>query len=749
MEHQISIISKNRPKIRRTICSKPVVLKDDFEFPMFPKTPEQVGFLEDALEDNIFFTDMADDEKRMFVNAMQPQVCKRGSVIIRQGDVGDFFYIVERGTVDFVDGDITVGTCSRSESFGELALLYDSPRAVSCIATSDKVLLWKVDQMTFRHMLAHHAQRHQDGIKDLIRKIHIFEGLEEQEIIRLVHAMTPVHWKSGERVVQKGDVGNVFYIIRSGQVKVHDIGLGDSLLEDQILEEGEAFGEMSLLSGEPRMANVTAIEDVETLAMDRVTFEEAIGSLRDIMERDVRRKFIKALPIFATGNLTEHEVDRLVDFMQEVCYRDGEQLATAGKPYDANIWIIRHGRLLVYSSKHPDQIYNLQVGDYFGDRSIRNDPERLANHTAVCEGNLTTWVLTRDDIEKVIGDIDRLGETPSYMKSRQDNTVLLSDLEKRRILGIGAFGKVWLVSDKSRRTPYALKCISKRKIISSGQVHSVMREKELLGLLQHPFILHLVSSYQDEQNLYLLLPVVPGGELFSQVQKRKTKEQGLPAKDAAFYAACVIEAIGHFSQRHVAYRDLKLENVLIDASGYCVIVDLGFAKVVHDKTYTLVGTPEYLAPEIIMSKGHDKAVDYWAFGVLTYELLVGYSPFYMKGSSQMDMFKRIVTVNYTLPNHASASAGSLISKLLVRRQTARLGNQANGHLDVKGHPWFKENGINFKRLLRKNISPPWIPETKDDPFDLSSNFDDYSYEEKEIGHGKRLTKTEQDQFIGF
>jgi protein kinase A len=130
------------------------------------------------------------------------------------------------------------------------------------------------------------------------------------------------------------------------------------------------------------------------------------------------------------------------------------------------------------------------------------------------------------------------------------------------------------------------------KLLESHQIGSVKREKELLQLLSHPFILHLVSSFQDENNLYLLLPVITGGELFSQLQKRKSLGRGLPLDDAAFYSACVIEALGHFHQRNVAYRDLKLENVLIDEDGYCVIVDLGFAKVVPDKTYTLVGTPE-------------------------------------------------------------------------------------------------------------------------------------------------------------
>jgi CRP-like cAMP-binding protein len=393
--------------------------------------------------------------------------------------------------------------------------------------------------------------------------------------------------------------------------------------------------------GEPRAANVTALTHVSTLAMDRETFEEAIGPLQGLMEREMRKNFLRGLPIFANSSITIPEVNQLVDLMTEVCYRKGDKLAEAGKPYEMNLWIIRYGQLLVYSQTK-DKLYNLKTGDYFGDKSVQGKEGRISSHNAVCEDNLTAWVLTRKDIESVIGDIARLGMPSNYEKSVQDKSILLGDLKKHRILGMGAFGRVWLVStsSESQKGTYALKAIAKRKLLESKQADGVMREKELLCLLQHPFILHLVSSFQDENNLYLLLPLIQGGELFSVLHKRKQKKSGLPNNDAAFYAGCIVEALGHFHQRQIAYRDLKLENVLIDAEGYCKVIDLGFAKVVNDKTYTLVGTPEYLCPEIIMAKGHDKAVDYWALGVLIYELLVGRSPFHVPHSSQIDMFKR-------------------------------------------------------------------------------------------------------------
>jgi len=354
-------------------------------------------------------------------------------------------------------------------------------------------------------------------------------------------------------------------------------------------------------------------------------------------------------------------------------------------------------------------------------------------------------------IENVIGDIDRLGQIENFTKSKQDKTIQLKDLKRHRMLGKGAFGKVWLVSYEkstgSEPTAYALKTMSKAQVLDAKLGHSVLREKELLFLLDHPFILHIVSSYQDENNLYMLLPLVLGGELYSVLQRRKDKKRGLENKAAAFYGACIIEALGHFHQRQIAYRDLKLENILVDEQGYGKIVDLGFAKVVSETTYTLCGTPEYLAPEIIMSKGHDHAVDYWAYGVVIYELFVGHSPFYKRGSSQVDMFKRIVLVKYDIPDFVDGLGGDLIQKLLVRKQRKRLGNLANGYLDVKRHPWFEESGIKYKKILRKKAEAPWIPEVKN-PLD-ASNFDDMSSYERERDSYRPLTKEEHEIFRGF
>ena len=174
------------------------------------------------------------------------------------------------------------------------------------------------------------------------------------------------------------------------------------------------------------------------------------------------------------------------------------------------------------------------------------------------------------------------------------------------------------------------------------QQANIINEKELLWRLQHPFIIRLYDTYKDADRLYMLLEVVHGGELFARLQNSATVGR-IPPSEARFYSACVLDALDYLHSRSIVYRDLKPENLLIDAEGYLKMVDFGFAKVVRDRTYTVCGTPEYLAPELVLGKAHGAGVDYWALGILLFEQVAGYSPFCdAKGSDQMVICRNIL-----------------------------------------------------------------------------------------------------------
>eukprot|EP01053_Blabericola_migrator_P005843 Blabericola_migrator_1__5842@NODE_295_length_10235_cov_141_552026_g242_i0_p4_GENE_NODE_295_length_10235_cov_141_552026_g242_i0NODE_295_length_10235_cov_141_552026_g242_i0_p4_ORF_typecomplete_len516_score54_36Pkinase/PF00069_25/4_2e75Pkinase_Tyr/PF07714_17/1_3e44Kinaselike/PF14531_6/2_5e17Kdo/PF06293_14/2_9e07Pkinase_fungal/PF17667_1/6_6e07WaaY/PF06176_11/6_9e07APH/PF01636_23/2_6e05RIO1/PF01163_22/8_8e05YrbLPhoP_reg/PF10707_9/0_076YukC/PF10140_9/0_077ActFrag_cataly/PF09192_10/0_12FTA2/PF13095_6/2 len=318
----------------------------------------------------------------------------------------------------------------------------------------------------------------------------------------------------------------------------------------------------------------------------------------------------------------------------------------------------------------------------------------------------------------------------------------LSDFELRKTVGTGTFGRVRVVRLREGPTylqtvPMALKILRKSKIIQMKQVEHVKSEKAILQAINHPFIVNLCASFQDEKRLFMLMEYVNGGELFSHLRR----EQRLPNEHAKFYAAEIVLAFDYLHDLRIVYRDLKPENLLLDGQGHIKLTDFGFAKVVDDRTWTLCGTPEYLAPEIIQSKGHGKSVDWWALGILIFEMLVGAPPFY--DENPMNIYKKVLEGNVEFPEYLESKAKDLIRKLLTQDRTKRYGCLKYGAEDVKRHKWFR--GIDWQECFDRKIRAPFIPGVKGP--DDTSMFD--SYPESSESDSTVLTAKEQEWFHDF
>jgi len=275
------------------------------------------------------------------------------------------------------------------------------------------------------------------------------------------------------------------------------------------------------------------------------------------------------------------------------------------------------------------------------------------------------------------------------------------------------------------------------EIIRLKQVEHIKAEKNILTAISHPFIVNLFASFQDENNLYMLMEYVIGGELFSQLRK-----VGRFSNDTSkFYAAEIVLAMEYLHEKNIVYRDLKPENLLIDKDGHIKITDFGFAKVVEDRTWTLCGTPEYLAPEIIQSKGHNKAVDWWALGILIYEMLAGYPPFY--DENPFGIYQKILAGKIEFPQHFNKDAKDLVKKLLTADRTKRFACLKDGAADIKNHKWFK--GTDWPKQLQKKVKPPFVP-TYRAPND-TSNFD--KYPDSTEDRSRPLKDTEKEIFNDF
>ncbi|KAG7795438.1 hypothetical protein KL944_005364 [Ogataea haglerorum] len=301
----------------------------------------------------------------------------------------------------------------------------------------------------------------------------------------------------------------------------------------------------------------------------------------------------------------------------------------------------------------------------------------------------------------------------------------IHDFKVIRTLGTGFFGRVHLVRSNHNGRYYAMKVFRKRKIVKSKQIEHTNDERRILSVLQHPFITRMWGTFQDTKSIFMVMDYIEGGELFSLLRKSKV----FPNQVAKFYAAEVLLALEYLHSKNIVYRDLKPENILLTRTGHIKLTDFGFAKEVETTTYTLCGTPDYIAPEVIAVQPYNKAVDWWSFGILIYEMLVGTTPFY--DTSPIKIYEKISKCEYEIPPFIDIDARSLIRGLIMKDVTFRLGNLRHGVEDIKNHPWFQE--VVWENLLSGNIETPYEPNIPNGVGD-SSQFEVYPEEEYDYGN---------------
>lgn len=327
--------------------------------------------------------------------------------------------------------------------------------------------------------------------------------------------------------------------------------------------------------------------------------------------------------------------------------------------------------------------------------------------------------IEEDDSDKE--DADMKGKTSDFSETRQllQNTekVGLDDFEFLKVIGRGSFGKVMQVRKKDTGQIYAMKILKKSAIIARNQVEHTRAERKILQALQHPFLMGLRYAFQTRGKLYFVLDYFRGGELFFHLKQRRRFTEA----EAGLFVAEVALALGHLHKLDVIYRDLKPENILLDHTGHLCLTDFGLSKDLspeNPEAHTFCGTPEYLAPEIVVGGGHGKAVDWQSLGILLYELTVGIPPFYSQNVNEM--YHKIQHGILRFPPFLSEDCKDIIIGLLNRDPVKRLASGPDDVNEIMRHPFFKD--MKQDKLLRKEIDPPYKPKVKEGKDD-TSNFD--------------------------
>ncbi|XP_032737856.1 cGMP-dependent protein kinase 2 isoform X2 [Lontra canadensis] len=574
---------------------------------------------------------------------------------------------------------------------------------VSAEPTSRTYDLNKPPEFSFEKARVRKDSSEKKLITDALNKNQFLKRLDPQQIKDMVECMYGRNYQQGSYIIKQGEPGNHIFVLAEGQLEVFQ---GEKFLSS--IPMWTTFGELAILYNCTRTASVKAITNVKTWALDREVFQNIMR--RTAQARDEQyRNFLRSVSLLK--NLPEDKLTKIIDCLEVEYYDKGDYIIREGEE-GSTFFILAKGKVKVTQSTEghdqPQLIKTLQKGEYFGEKALISEDVRSANIIAE-ENGVACLVIDRETFNQTVGTFEELQK---YLEGYVAN--LTRDDEKRhakrsmsswklsKALSLEMIQLKEKVKVKNENVAFAMKCIRKKHIVDTKQQEHVYSEKRILEELCSPFIVKLYRTFKDTKYVYMLLEACLGGELWSILRDRGSFDEAT----SKFCVACVTEAFDYLHRLGIIYRDLKPENLILDAEGYLKLVDFGFAKKIGSgqKTWTFCGTPEYVAPEVILNKGHDFSVDFWSLGILVYELLTGNPPF--SGIDQMMTYNLILKgiEKMDFPRKITRRPEDLIRRLCRQNPTERLGNLKNGINDIKKHRWL--NGFNWEGLKARNLPSP-------------------------------------------
>lgn len=634
------------------------------------------------------FEPLTPNQKEMIVSALVTQKWICGQTIIKEGDIGDLFYIIKEGYVICYENKIEKRQLGKGEYFGEQALLYNTPRTATVVAGSDlKVLsigretLMQVLGEKFEYILYSNTQL------IAIDKSTVLRSLSPLQIGSLLKCSIIKRYKAGEVIVRRGSCkSEKLVIILKGCVR--------GPISDLIVHSCIGDKEVSNKDSSDYLIDYIAVTDTDVAEIIVSEFEAELGGeINQIAISNEVNSIITRIHLF--HNLSQNNSQTLTKHLRVNHFDDGDSIIKQDSPGDY-FYIIKSGIVKVF--KNEVYIRDITKNDYFGERSILFNTQRTT--TIIAIGPVDCWVLPKIAFDEIVDDemkkifIERI--------EMQDTKITLEDLMPIKVIGIGMFGNVILVKHKESKVLYAIKSVSRNKIQSLDIYDNLVLERRIMLQLNNNMIVRLLRTFKDWNRIYFLMEYVNGQDLFDVL----ISMQFVREESAKFYAACIVVIIEYLHDRNIVHRDLKPENIMIDEEGYPKLIDFGTAKIISGRTYTTLGTPHYMAPEIIIRNGYNSSVDLWSFGILIYEIIYGKVPFGSEDDDPKIIYEKILEnkLDLRISPYVGNSYKSFIQQLLSINPAARMGGSIE---KLKSHSWFAN--FNWKRLEYKKLKPPFIP----------------------------------------
>lgn len=624
-------------------------------------------------------------QKDAIMSAMTTQNWTAGEKIIKEGDSGDSLYIIKDGIVSCTQKGIQLRQMTKGSFFGEQALLNNCVRTATIQALNDTKIL-SIGRNVIVKVLGAGLEQvlHRNTILVSFTKSQIFKAFTEEQMKKIVSKMKTLQYQDNEIVVAKGlSMGKHVWVVLKGQLikgteKIDTfMCIGD---EELLTKSTQCFKEPVLANGVCTVAEISKDEIEEIIE----------GKIELVFNQNDMLPILKQVSVLRY--LSKSKFQSVIRAFKIIKFEIGSTIFKQNDPGTC-FFIIKSGKVDII--KDSTIVRSVNIHDYFGERSILFNDSRSA--TAVAVSEVVCWVLEREDFLRIVDE--RIRKQLIERIELQNENIALNDLIPVKLLGKGMFGSVYLVTHKERPTNYALKTVTRQKISTYDIYDNVILERKILLQLDNNMIVKLIKTFKDNLRLYFLLEYVKGMDLFDVL----TVLGKLSCKNAQFYVSCLTIIIETLHDRDIIYRDLKPENVMVDEEGYLKLIDFGTAKIIQNQTYTTVGTPHYMAPEVITGSGYSLSADLWSIGIITYEFFEGALPFGENEEDPYKIYEKVLEkkLYFYRVNEQKSAVKNFILQLLNTNPAVRVEGK------LKNHEFFED--VKWDALISKELQTPYKP----------------------------------------